>query len=124
MKSSCEYNYRWMEKDDLEFFEKEVLDCVKNPKNIAYVVEHKNDFIGVVIYNKNNNFINIVNIGFKDENVFEFIISEIKNKFDKIIKISICEYDLKMQLLLKKLNFRAISIENKYEETYYVFSSN
>lgn len=123
MKSSCEYNYRWMEKDDLEFFEKEVLDCVKNPKNTAYVVEHKNEFIGVVIYNKNNNFINIVNIGFKDENVFEFIISEIKNKFDKIIKISICEYDLKMQLLLKKLNFRAISIENKYEETYYVFSS-
>ncbi len=123
MKSiTYKYTYRWMEGKDLKHFDKNVLKFVKNPKNITYVVEDENNFVGIVVYNLQKKKINIINIGYENDEIFCLIINEISSKFeDKDIVMEVCQYDLGAHLLLKKMGFKAVSIEKEEGNDFYVF---
>lgn len=113
--------YRWMQKQDFNKVltlskKKNLKNLLKNHKTIANVVEIENDVVGFIIYNINKNNIEIISIYYDNENVFNFIIEKITNKFAIPIVIDVSEYNLNLHLLLKNKNFLAKSI-NKINDT-------
>ena len=110
-----ELRYRWMQRKDFNFIRnnfsstKDFYHIFKNKKIIANVVEQDGNVVGWVAYRLFENNIKIVKFAFKNEQIFDFILSKLVLKSISNIDINISEYDLKMHLLLKNSEFKAIS---------------
>lgn len=101
--------YRWMQKKDFDFIKNKVeskqdfVSVFINKKVIAHIVEYNNDILGWIVYKIYKNKIKIIKLGFKNEEIFDFIIKKISSK--NHIEVSVSEYDLKTHLLLKNSGF-------------------
>jgi len=123
-----ELRYRWMQRKDFNFIRnnfsstKDFYHIFKNKKIIANVVEQDGNVVGWVAYRLFENNIKIVKFAFKNEQIFDFILSKLVLKSISNIDINISEYDLKMHLLLKNSEFKAISSIKVNDVYFYKFS--
>jgi hypothetical protein len=101
---------------------KDFYHIFKNKKIIANVVEQDGNVVGWVAYRLFENNIKIVKFAFKNEQIFDFILSKLVLKSISNIDINISEYDLKMHLLLKNSEFKAISSIKVNDVYFYKFS--
>lgn len=112
--------YRWMQKKDLKKINnKDFISLLKQTKTIANVVELDEEILGWVGY-RIGKIIRIIKIAFKDENVFDFIIQNIRQK-NKTIQIIVSEYDIKLQINLKKNGFIASGTKKIDQVDFYIF---
>ena len=103
-------HFRWMQKKDLDKFsdknKNDFLELISYKNVVANVVETEGKISGWIIYQVFKDFVKISKIGFRNEEVAEFMINKLKSKKGKkTLEIIVSEYDLRMQLLLKDLNF-------------------
>ena len=94
----------------------------KNKKIIANIVEQDGNVVGWIAYRLFENNIKIVKFVFKNEQIFDFILSKLVLKSISNIDIDISEYDLKMHLLLKNSEFKAVSSIKVNDVYFYKFS--
>jgi len=121
--------YRWMKLKDLDKIESkdnsdELLNLLSCRDIIARVVELEGEISGWVVYRVSKNKIRISKIAFGSNEIAEFIINNLKSKNKKFIEISISEYDLKMQLILKNLGFLFKDSKKINNIDYYKFMFN
>jgi hypothetical protein len=123
-----ELKYRWMQRKDFNFIRnnfsstKDFDHIFKNKKIIANVVEQDGNIVGWIAYRLFKDKIKIVKFAFKTEQIFDFILSKLVLKSINNIDINISEYDLKMHLLLKNSEFKAISSIKVNDVYFYKFS--
>jgi hypothetical protein len=102
----------------------ELLNLLSCRDIIARVVELEGEISGWVVYRVSKNKIRISKIAFGSNEIAEFIINNLKSKNKKFIEISISEYDLKMQLILKNLGFLFKDSKKINNIDYYKFMFN
>lgn len=123
-----ELRYRWMQRKDFNFIRnnfsstKDFDHIFKNKKIIANIVEQDGNVVGWIAYRLFENNIKIVKFVFKNEQIFDFILSKLVLKSISNIDIDISEYDLKMHLLLKNSEFKAVSSIKVNDVYFYKFS--
>ncbi len=112
-----------MQKKDLSKLDdyRSFKNLLKDSRTIANVVEVDDKILGYVVYEILNKKIKIMKISFLNNEIFDFIISKIKSKFNYLIEIAVCEYNLDFQLLLKDSNFIAKRIEKINQDNFYIF---
>lgn len=115
--------YRWMQKKDLSKLrnEKSLNKFLKSNRIVANVVEFNNEILGYVVYEIVEKTIKIKKIYFLNDEIFDFIIDKIKNKFQSLIELAVCEYDLDFQITLRSSNFIATRIEKTKKGNFYIF---
>lgn len=100
--------YRWMQLRDLDKIAhdcEDIVDLLSCKDVVARVVELDEKISGWIIYRIFKNKIKISKIAFSNDEVARFIIENLKTKKQKNIQITVSEYDLRMQIILKKLGF-------------------
>jgi hypothetical protein len=117
--------YRWMQKKDLEKLgnkSEDFVSLLKSNRTVANVAEAEGEILGWVVYKILNDKIKILKIGFRNDNTVDFIMKQLFNKKDKKpIEILVSEYDLKMQITLRKTGFLAIEIKKTSCGDFYKF---
>lgn len=118
--------YRWMQKKDLanmsEKNRKEFINLIKNKNTVANIVESKNGISGWMVYKVYPEVVVISKIGFKNEEIAEFMINNLIDKKGKrIVEAKVSEYDLRMQIILKDLRFVAKEIITINQVDFYKF---
>lgn len=117
--------YRWMQKKDLEKLgnkSEDFVSLLKSNRTVANVAEAEGEILGWVVYKILNDKIKILKIGFRNDNTVDFIMKQLFNKKDKkLIEILVSEYDLKMQIILRKTGFLAIEIKKTSCGDFYKF---
>lgn len=117
--------YRWMQKKDLEKLgnkSEDFVSLLKSNRTVANVAEAEGEILGWVVYKILNDKIKILKIGFRNDNTVDFIMKQLFNKKDKKpIEILVSEYDLKMQIILRKTGFLAIEIKKTSCGDFYKF---
>jgi hypothetical protein len=93
---------------------------LRNKKIVANIVEFEDEIFGWVFYELLSKKIKLKKIAFSSEKILNFILENLLKK-NKIIEISISEYDLKMQLALKNYNFLFIESIKSGDIYYYKF---
>lgn len=83
----------------------DIVDLLSCKDVVARVVELDEKISGWIIYRIFKNKIKISKIAFSNDEVARFIIENLKTKKQKNIQITVSEYDLRMQIILKKLGF-------------------
>lgn len=117
--------YRWMKKKDFDFLRNKVgtmqnfISIFSNKKIIANIVEQNDNITGWVVYKLHEENVKIIRLGFKNEEIFDFIIKKISSK--KNVEIAISEYDSVMQSLLKNSGFFAANIIKSKDIYFYNF---
>lgn len=114
-----------MKKKDFDFLRNKVetmqnlVSIFDNKKIIANIVEQNDNIIGWVVYKLHKENIKIIKLGFKNEEIFDFIIEKISSK--KNVQIAVSEYDLGTQILLKNSGFFAANIVKSNDIYFYNF---
>ena len=99
--------YRWMQLRDLDKISncEEIVELLSCRDVVARVVELDEKISGYIIYRISKNKIKISKIAFINDEVARFIVENLKTKKQKNIEITISEYDLRTQIILKNLGF-------------------
>jgi hypothetical protein len=124
--------YRWMQKKDLQKVAKSSKDptevrnsfksLLNQTKTVANVAELDDEILGWVVYRLDKDKLKIVKIAFKDDRTVEFIIENMRNRAkNKSIQVDVSEYDLRLQLLLKKFSFTVVKTKKINESDFYTF---
>lgn len=120
--------YRWMQKKDLDKLGRRGEDFVsllKGNRTVANVAEEEGEILGWIVYKILQDNIKILKIGFYNDKAIDFIMNQLLKKTnEKSIEITISEYDLKMQLVLKKLSFLATETKKIDGKDFYKFVKN
>lgn len=118
--------YRWMQRKDFNFIKKNsnsnFSSLFRNKRIIANVVEKDEIIVGWVVYKLFKYKIKIVKLAFSNQEIFDFILSKLITKSINTIDISVSEYDLKMHLLLKNNDFKAVDAIKVNDIYFYKFS--
>lgn len=115
--------YRWMQRKDLLKVsnKKDFNELLSKTKVIANVVELDDEILGWVVYRLCKDKLKIIRIAFKDDKTMEFIIENIRKTKNKQIQAAVSEYDLRLQVLLRKFGFKAIEVKKVNQIDFYIF---
>lgn len=123
-------NYRWMQEKDLNKIKNDRIKFhLQKPNVVANVLEVEEDsqqqsLLGIIVYRVTSKKLKIIKLYFVDNDAAEFMLSKtlarssLSNKF---VEILVSEYDLRLQCILRRMNFFAKEIKKFGQTDFYKF---
>ena len=123
-------NYRWMQEKDLSKINNDKMKFyLQKPNIIANVLEVEEDsqqqsLLGIIVYRITRKKAKIIKLSFVDNDAAEFMLSRIlaqSSSSKRFVEVLVSEYDLRLQCILRRMDFFAKEIKKFGQTDFYKF---
>jgi len=123
-------NYRWMQEKDLSKINNDKIKFyLKKPNVIANVLEVEEDsqqqnLLGIIVYRITRKKAKIIKLSFIDNEAAEFMLAKTlarSSSSNKFVEILVSEYDLRLQCILRRMDFSIKEIKKFGQIDFYKF---